>query len=91
LTNPRFTEEAIAGNAELAKVVAEVAGELDATPAQVALAWVLSRDVPLAAIPGTHKIERLEENWASQDLTVQPEQLERLESLIQQGVVGDRY
>jgi aryl-alcohol dehydrogenase-like predicted oxidoreductase len=91
LENPRFTEEAIARNSRLADCVAEIAGEIEATPAQVALAWVLSRDVPLAAIPGTRSIDRLEENWTSQDTTLRPEHLDRLEVLIDQGVVGDRY
>jgi len=91
LENPRFSEEAIAKNSRLAEVVAQVAKELAATPAQVALAWLLSRDVHLAAIPGTRKIERLQENWASQDITLRAEHLGRLDSLVGQGVVGDRY
>ena len=91
LENPRFSEEAIATNVRLADGVAEIADEIGATAAQVALAWLLSRDVPLAAIPGTRRIERLEENWASQDITLRAEQLDRLEALINQGVVGDRY
>jgi aryl-alcohol dehydrogenase-like predicted oxidoreductase len=91
LENPRFSEEAIARNSRLADVVTEVADEIGATPAQVALAWLLSRDLSLATIPGTRKIQRLEENWASQERTLQPKQLDRLESLIDQGVEGDRY
>lgn len=91
LKNPRFAEEAMASNRRLASVVAEVAQEIEATPAQVALAWVLSRNVPIAAIPGTRRTERLEENWASQDVTLRTEHLSRLESLIAQGVAGDRY
>jgi len=91
LENPRFSEEAIARNSRLADLVAEVAAETGATPAQVALAWVLSRDVPLAAIPGTRRTERLEENWASQDVTLQAEHLDRLEALINEGVAGERY
>ena len=90
LGNPRFSEDAIAKNRRMAECVAEVAGEIGATAAQVALAWVLSRDVPLATIPGTRSIERLEQNWASQDLTLRTEHLERLESLIELGVAGDR-
>jgi aryl-alcohol dehydrogenase-like predicted oxidoreductase len=89
LENPRFTEFAIARNRGLATFVAEVAEEIQATPAQVALAWILSRGV--AAIPGTRRIERLEENWASQEITLRPEHLDGLESLVNQGVVGDRY
>lgn len=91
LENPRFSEEAIAKNSRLAEVVAQVAKELAATPAQVALAWLLSRDIPLAVIPGTRRIERLQENFASQDVTLHTEHLSRLDSIIQQGVVGDRY
>lgn len=91
LQNPRFSEDAISRNRQLAEVVSQVAKDLEATPAQIALAWVLSRDVPLAAIPGTRRIERLEENWASQGVTLGTEQLERLESLVNKGVVGDRY
>jgi aryl-alcohol dehydrogenase-like predicted oxidoreductase len=91
LQNPRFSEEAIAKNSRLAELVAEVAKELEATPAQVALAWVLSRDVAIAAIPGTRRIERLEENWASQDIELRADQLNRLDSLLNQGVVGARY
>ena len=91
LENPRFTDEAIARNLRLADVVAEVAKEIDATAAQVALAWVMSRNVPIAAIPGTRSTERLEENWASQDVALRTELLQRLESIINQGVVGDRY
>jgi len=89
LETPRFSEEAIARNSQLADAVAEVAKAIEATPAQVALAWVLSRGV--AAIPGTRSTERLEENWASQGTSLRKEHLELLESLIKQGVVGDRY
>jgi len=91
LENPRFTDEAIAANNRLVDCVAEIAKEIGSTPAQVALAWLLSRDVPLAAIPGTRKIERLEENWTSQNITLRPKYLERLELLINDGVVGERY
>jgi aryl-alcohol dehydrogenase-like predicted oxidoreductase len=91
LENPRFTEEAIARNLRLADVVAEVAKETGATAAQVALAWVLSRDVAIAAIPGTRSTVRLEENWASQGVTLRAEHVQRLESIIGQGVVGARY
>lgn len=91
LENPRFTEEAIANNIRLVDLVGDIAEEIEATPAQVALAWVLSRDVPLAAIPGTRRVERLEENWAAQEVGLRPDQLDRLESMLRQGVVGGRY
>ena len=91
LENPRFSEEAIAENSRLADLVADIAKEIGATPAQVALAWLLCRDTPIAAIPGTRKIERLEENWASQNIALQQGHLDRLDSLIKQGVAGERY
>ena len=91
LQNPRFSDEAIAKNSGLVEVVAQIAKELEATPAQVALAWVLSRDAHIAVIPGTRKIERLEENWESQRVALRTEQLARLESLVSQGVTGERY
>ena len=91
LTNPRFTDEALQHNARLVEVVAAIAQELGATPAQVSLAWILARDVALAAIPGTRQIARLEENWRSQDLALSKQHLEMLDSLIQTGVEGNRY
>ncbi len=89
LENPRFSDEAIAHNIVLADAVAGIARELEATPAQVALAWLLAQGV--ATIPGTRRIERLEENWAAQDVTLSAEHTQRLEALIGEGVVGDRY
>ena len=91
LENPRFTEEAIARNSLLADFVADIAKEVGATPAQVALAWLLSRDTDISLIPGTRKIERLEENWASQEITLPGEHLDRLNALLNKGVVGNRY
>jgi aryl-alcohol dehydrogenase-like predicted oxidoreductase len=89
LENPRFSEEAIAANIRLADRVAEIAKAIQTTPVKVALAWLRSRDV--IAIPGTRRIERLEENWDSQAITLQTEQLALLDALIEAGVVGDRY
>lgn len=91
LENPRFTEEAIAQNSRLADYVTEIAGELNATAAQVALAWLITRNIPLATIPGTRRIERLEENWGAQDIVLRPEHINGLEMLIKQGVAGNRY
>ena len=73
------------------RAVAEVAKETGATAAQVALAWVLSRDASIATIPGTRSIARLEENCAAQGVALRPEQVQRLESIIGQGVAGARY
>ena len=91
LENPRFTEAAIAKNIQLADAVAEMAKEMEATAAQVALAWLMSRGTSIATIPGTRRIERLEENWASQNIGLKEEHLSSLEALINQGVAGNRY
>jgi aryl-alcohol dehydrogenase-like predicted oxidoreductase len=89
LENPRFSEDAIAANVRLADRVAEVAQEIQTTPVKVALAWLRSRDV--VTIPGTRRIERLEENWSSQEIALRTEHLASLDSLIEEGVLGDRY
>lgn len=91
LENPRFSADAMARNSRLANTVVEVAAEMKTTAAGVALAWVLSQGDSLSAIPGTRRTERLEENWASQEITLRTEHLERLESLINQGIAGNRY
>ena len=75
----------------LADAVGELAREVGATKAQVALSWVISRNLPIAAIPGTRKIERLEENWASMETVLSKEHKDRLDALITQGVTGNRY
>ncbi len=89
LENPRFTDEAIAANVQLADSVATIAGEIGVTPAQVALAWLRTRGV--VTIPGTRKVERLEENWSSLDVELSDADIKRLEAVIDHGVVGDRY
>ena len=91
LDNPRFSDEAIATNSRLADIVAQVAKEVGATAAQVALAWVLSRDVPIATIPGTRSIARLAENCAALDVSLGAEHRARLDSLVDEGVAGARY
>ncbi|MCA9600488.1 MAG: aldo/keto reductase, partial [Myxococcales bacterium] len=91
LENPRFTEEAIQANIRVADRVTDIAKSIDATAAQVALAWVLSRDLPIATIPGTRRIERLEENWAAQDIALSPAHIAELNTLLDTAVVGGRY
>ncbi|MEQ9502604.1 MAG: aldo/keto reductase [Deltaproteobacteria bacterium] len=91
LENPRFTEEAIAQNVQLADRVAELAGEIGATPAQVALAWLLSRSDGLAVIPGTRKIHRLEENFGSLGIELNADLMKKLDGLASEGVAGERY
>ena len=80
-TNPRFTGENFQRNLRIADVVQAVAGAVGATPAQVALAWLLAKGAQIAPIPGTKHVHRLEENIAADDVVLSPEQLARLDNL----------
>ncbi|MQA06560.1 MAG: oxidoreductase [Streptosporangiales bacterium] len=66
---------------ELAATLAEIAGDLGATPAQVALAWLLRRSPVTVPIPGTSSMAHLEENVAARDLQLEPEQYDRLSAV----------
>ncbi|MGD8166811.1 aldo/keto reductase [Herbiconiux sp. P16] len=87
--NPRFEGENLAANIRIVEVVDAVAAELDATPAQVALAWLLAQGDDIAPIPGTKRVSRLEENVGAEALAFTQEQLERLDAI--SPAVGDRY
>lgn len=80
-TNPRFTGENFRRNQGIADEVEAVAAEVGATPAQVALAWLLAQGDDIAPIPGTKRVSRVEENVAADDLELSPEQLARLNAL----------
>lgn len=88
-SNPRFVDGALELNLRIVDVVEEVAAEAEATPAQVALAWLLAQGDDIAPIPGTRRVERLEENIGADALVLTPAQLERLGSV--EAPVGDRY
>ena len=64
-TNPRFTGENFQRNLRIADEVQAVAAEVGATPAQVALAWLLAQGDDIAPIPGTKRVSRVEENTAA--------------------------
>jgi len=68
-------------NLRIADEVAAVAAEAGATPAQVAIAWLLSQGDDIAPIPGTKRVSRLEENVAADDLVLTAEQLGKLNNL----------
>lgn len=89
-THPRFSEENARQNERIVEVVREVAHECNATPAQVALAWVFSRGDDVVAIPGTKRVRYLEENVGALDLRFTPDQHDRLEVLHSQ-TAGERY
>lgn len=80
-TNPRFTGENFHENLAIADQVQAVADELDATPAQVAIAWLLSRGDDIAPIPGTKHVARVEENCAADAVELSPAQVATLDAL----------
>ena len=80
-TNPRFTGENFEQNLRLADEVAAIATEVGATPAQVAIAWLLTKGDDIAPIPGTKRVARLEENVGADAVELTGEQLEKLENL----------
>jgi aryl-alcohol dehydrogenase-like predicted oxidoreductase len=80
-TNPRFMGENFQQNLRIADEVEAVASEVGATPAQVALAWLLAQGNDIAPIPGTTRVSRVEENIASDRIELSHEQIERLNNL----------
>jgi len=89
---PRFTPEAIAANQALVDLLASIGATQGATPAQVALAWLLSRKPWIVPIPGTSKRSRLEENLGAITLELSPADLTRLDTAAGQiTIVGARY
>jgi len=88
-TNPRFTGENFQRNLRLVAEVKAVAEEAQATPAQVALAWLLAQGDDIAPIPGTKRVARVEENTAADSLVLSAEQLARLSNLTP--AAGERH
>ena len=86
-SNPRF--ENLDANLAIVDAVEAVAADAGATPAQVALAWILAQGEGIAPIPGTKRVERLEENAAADDVVLTAAQLATLGAL--DAPVGDRY
>jgi aryl-alcohol dehydrogenase-like predicted oxidoreductase len=80
-TNPRFTGKNLERNLRIVDEVEAVGSEANATPAQVALAWLLAQGDDIAPIPGTKRVSRVEENTAADQLELSAEQLERLNNL----------
>ena len=77
---PRFTADARGANQAMVDLLARIAKRLDATPAQVALAWLLAREPWIVPIPGTRKVARLEENLAAADLELTTADLNEIET-----------
>ncbi len=80
-TLPRFQAANLPRNAELADRVARLASEMRATPAQLALAWLLARGPHVVPIPGTRRVTRVEENAAAAELALSHSQIQALEQV----------
>ena len=80
-TNPRFTGENFRRNLAIVDEVTAIGAEIGATPAQTALAWILTRGDDIAPIPGTRRVARVEENTAADAIELTTAQLERLDAL----------
>jgi aryl-alcohol dehydrogenase-like predicted oxidoreductase len=80
-TNPRFMGENFQRNLQTVGEVRAIAAEVGATPAQVALAWVLAQGDHIAPIPGTKRVRRLEENVAAEGIVLSPAQIDTLTNL----------
>lgn len=88
--HPRFQREAIEANAVRRRAIEAAAERLGATPAQISLAWVLSKDV--VPIPGTRRIAHLESNWAANDIVLDTATIAELEGAFPRGATaGARY
>jgi aryl-alcohol dehydrogenase-like predicted oxidoreductase len=87
--NPRFSADALAANQAIADRVRAVADRLGAAPGQVALAWVLAQGDHVIPIPGTKRLQYLEENLAAADLVLGDSELAELDAL--PAAVGARY
>ncbi|MES2147950.1 MAG: aldo/keto reductase [Pseudomonadota bacterium] len=91
-TVPRFQADVMAANQALVDLVTTIAGEKGATPAQVALAWLLAQRPWIVPIPGTTKLHRLEENLGGTDVVLTEQDLARItDALSGIEVHGERY
>jgi aryl-alcohol dehydrogenase-like predicted oxidoreductase len=89
---PRFTAEARRANRPVVDLLARIGDRKRATPAQIALAWLLARKPWIVPIPGTTKLDRLEENIAAASIELTPDDLRSIDGAVAQiTVAGDRY
>ena len=78
-TSPRFADKALAANFALVEQLKAIAADKGATPAQIALAWLLAQKPWIAPIPGTTKLHRLEENLGGADVVLTPDDLKLID------------
>ncbi len=90
--NPRFAAGALEKNVRLVDQLASIAKRKDATPGQIALAYVMAKGDDIIPIPGTKKISRLEENVGALDVALSKDDIEAIERAVPpEAVAGDRY
>lgn len=89
---PRFSEENRKANQKLVDLLGDIAKQKKATPAQIALAWLLAQKPWIAPIPGTTKIHRLEENVGAAQIALTPQDISEIDAAFSAiPVQGDRY
>ena len=89
---PRFSAEARRANQALVDLLGEIAARKQATPAQIAIAWLLAQKPWIVPIPGTTRLQRLEENIGAAAIGLTPDDLREIESAVSTvPVQGDRY
>jgi aryl-alcohol dehydrogenase-like predicted oxidoreductase len=91
LSNPRFTDEAIRENLKFVEVIEQVAQDKKVSKAQVALAWVLSQNNEIVSIPGTRKVNRLEENLGAYKVELTETDLAVIQKSLPSETIGNRY
>ena len=90
--NPRFTDEAIETNWAVIDLLERIGKDKDATPAQIALAWLLAQKPWIVPIPGTRKLHRLDENLGALNIELTATDLSEIrDAMAQISVVGHRY
>lgn len=90
--NPRFTPEAIRSNRVVVELLERIGAEKGATPAQIALAWLLAQKAWIVPIPGSRRLERLDENNGAATITLSATELADIkEAMSKITVMGDRY
>lgn len=90
--NPRFTPEAIRANRAVIELLERIGAEHNATPAQIALAWLLAQKPWIVPIPGTRKLHRLDENIGATDITFTADDLREIRAAMANiTVMGHRY
>ena len=90
--NPRFTQEALRANRALIDLLQRIATKENATPAQIALAWLLAQKPWIVPIPGSRKLERLDENLGAASVELTSDDMSQIDYALDAiTIVGDRY